>query len=130
MRSTIKMLGMLPLYFCFRNFGIPVLLPLNYTLGVTYRCNSKCKTCNIWKIQQRIKPEQELSLSEWEMTLKDIGESPFWITLTGGEPFLRKDLTELVEIIDDYCRPKIINIPTNGILWRIIPRSVEEILNS
>ena len=23
--------------------------PLNLTFSVTYRCNSTCKTCNVWK---------------------------------------------------------------------------------
>jgi MoaA/NifB/PqqE/SkfB family radical SAM enzyme len=130
MRSTAKLIGRLPLYWCFRTFGRPVLLPFNYTLSITYRCNSRCKTCNIWKIQQKIPVDMELTLDEWEKVLKSLGDSPYWITISGGEPFLRRDLVEIIKTIDEYNRPKIINIPTNGILWRVIPEVVRGMLEA
>ena len=130
MRSTAKLISKLPLYWSFRTLGKPVLLPFNYTLSVTYRCNSRCKTCKIWRIQKRIPLEAELTLEEWKKILKSLGDSPYWITISGGEPFLRRDLTEIIKMIDQYNRPKIINIPTNGVLWKIIPRKTEEILDN
>ena len=44
------------------------------------------------------------------------GRTPFWFTMSGGEPFLRKDLVELCASAFRHCRPAIINIPTNGLL--------------
>jgi MoaA/NifB/PqqE/SkfB family radical SAM enzyme len=70
----------------------------------------------------------ELTLDEWEKVLKSLGDSPYWITITGGEPFLHKGLVEIIEMIDKYNSPKIVNIPTNGLLYKIIPEKVEEIL--
>ncbi len=38
------------------------------------------------------------------------------VRITGGEPFLRSDLTEVVDAINKYARPPIIHITTNGTL--------------
>jgi MoaA/NifB/PqqE/SkfB family radical SAM enzyme len=70
----------------------------------------------------------ELTLDEWEKVLKSLGESPYWITISGGEPFLHEGLVEIIEVIDKYNSPKIINIPTNGLLYKMIPEKVKEIL--
>ena len=35
--------------------------PLNLTFSVTYRCNAKCRTCNVWK-----KRVDDLTIAEYE----------------------------------------------------------------
>jgi MoaA/NifB/PqqE/SkfB family radical SAM enzyme len=110
-------------YKLFRSAGWPKMLPLSLTIGLTYRCNSKCKTCNIW----RRKSSYELSVKEFDEVFKNIG-SAYWFTLSGGEPFLRNDIVEICRSVHDNCKPGIINIPTNGILWDLIPERVQEIL--
>lgn len=130
MRSTFRLALSLPFYWSFRGLGRPTLMPFNYTFSVTYRCNSRCKTCYIWQIQQRVPKELELTLDEWERVIKSLGTSPYWVTISGGEPFLREDLVDIVRAIDEHNKPKIINVPTNGILWRIIPAKTREILEN
>jgi len=98
------------------------MLPFNYTFSVSYHCNSRCKTCKIYK-----KKANELSLEEWSNVFTSLGSNPFWATISGGEPFLRKDLYQLVCILYDKCMPAIINIPTNGLLDQHIPKTVEQI---
>lgn len=98
------------------------MLPLNLTLGITYRCNSRCKSCRIYE-----KTADELTLEEWRKILTGIGKTPYWFTLSGGEPFLRRDLPELCHSIHQICSPGIINIPTNGLLTDRIPGAVEQI---
>jgi MoaA/NifB/PqqE/SkfB family radical SAM enzyme len=49
------------------------------------------------------------------------------VTISGGEPFLYKDIDALVGSLYDNCRPAIINIPTNGLLHQRIPIIVEQI---
>jgi MoaA/NifB/PqqE/SkfB family radical SAM enzyme len=95
---------------------------MGLTLSLSYKCNSRCKTCNIYK-----KKAQELSLSEWTEIFKNYGKDLFWVTISGGEPFLRNDLPELVCSLYDNCRPAIINIPTNGLLHSRIPDMVKQI---
>jgi MoaA/NifB/PqqE/SkfB family radical SAM enzyme len=119
----IRLLPKIPLYRAFRTWGSPAILPLNLTLNVTYHCPSRCQTCNVWK-----KRVNEFTLDEWDKTLSNVGRAPYWLILSGGEPFLKKDLVELCEIAYTHCRPKVINIPTNGFLLEIIPEKVNKIL--
>ena len=119
------MLEILPkiiFYKFFRTFGFPKMLPMNYTISLLYECNSRCRTCNVYK-----KKAKNLSLAEYKKLFRNIGKSPYWITLSGGEPFLRKDIVEICKIIYNYSRPKIINIPTNGILTKRIVENVSDI---
>lgn len=122
-KSFIRLGSKLPEYWLSRSFGINNALPINLTLNVSYRCNSKCLTCNVWR--RKVK---DLTLDEWEIVFKNIGFNPFWLILSGGEPFLRKDLVEIVKLSIKYLKPNVINIPTNGLLWQIIPDTVEKIL--
>lgn len=105
-------------YFTF----LPIIMPLNLTVSVTFKCNSRCKTCNVWT-----RNADEFTLEEFDKTFKSIGRTPYWFTLSGGEPFLRKDIVQICESAYKHCRPKVINIPTNGILHDIIPEKVRQI---
>lgn len=63
---------------------------------INSRCNLRCKQCNIVESNSGIR---ELSLDEIEIVAKNIAEIGGGIVLlTGGEPFLRKDLPEIVAI--------------------------------
>ncbi len=117
-----SVLARVPLYMLFRRFGVPKMMPLNLTLSPSPRCNSRCLTCNIWK-----KRENELTLKEWDKVLGSLGRAPYWFTLSGGEPFMYRHIVELAQLAYDHCRPGIINIPTNGLLYKQIPAKAERI---
>ena len=82
---------------------------------ITARCNARCKFCfyldNIEQANENLK--NELKINEIEKTFKKIGYIPY-VSLSGGEPFLRKDLADILEIIMKYSKPLMISIPTNG----------------
>lgn len=105
--------------------GKPLANPLNLTISVSYRCNSRCKTCNVWQ-----RPNDDFTIEEYNKTFESIGHDAFWFTFSGGEPTLRKDLPEMVEAAYRHCRPGIINIPTNGIQDKIIPGRIERVLQA
>jgi MoaA/NifB/PqqE/SkfB family radical SAM enzyme len=105
--------------------GKPLALPMNYTISVSYRCNSRCKTCNVWQ-----RPNDDFTLEEYEKTFASIGRDAYWFTFSGGEPTLRKDLPDMVASAYRHCRPGIINIPTNGIQDSIIPGRIEQVLRA
>ncbi|NQT64736.1 MAG: radical SAM protein, partial [FCB group bacterium] len=69
----------------------------------------------------------DLTISEYKLIFKKLGRSPYWLTLSGGEPFLRKDIVEICRELYKNCKPKIINIPSNGILTNTIVKNVIEI---
>jgi MoaA/NifB/PqqE/SkfB family radical SAM enzyme len=105
--------------------GHVLALPVNITVSVSYHCNSRCKTCNVWLL-----PNDDLVLNEWERVFDSLGHAPYWFTFSGGEPTLREDLPDMVESAYRNCKPGIINIPTNGILDRVIPGRIERVLQN
>jgi MoaA/NifB/PqqE/SkfB family radical SAM enzyme len=115
----------IPLFILNRQFGWPKMLPVNVTLSPSPRCNSRCLTCNIW-----MKREDELTIDEWDRVFQSLGRAPFWFTVSGGEPFMFRDLVPLCKSLYRHCRPGIINIPTNSLMYKIIPSKVEEICRS
>lgn len=98
--------------------------PYKLTFVVTYWCQYKCKTCNIW--QRR--PKNELTLDEIQRFFeKSNGFN--WIDFTGGEPWLRKDFPEVVGAAIEHCKNLVlIHFPTNGYMSDTIIRGVERIL--
>ncbi len=115
-----RLLPKIPLYWSFYHFGVPKLLPFSIVVSVSFRCNSKCKTCDVWR-----RPSDDMSAEEWRRIFHNLGKTPFYITFTGGEPFLRKDLDELVIAAYQECRPAVITIPTNGMLTDRILEKVD-----
>lgn len=93
-------------------------LPKSIIFEITQRCNCNCKYCyNVWK-NNGFYPEGELSTWKIKRLLKKIiKESRVdHITLTGGEPLLRRDLEQLIEFLRK--RKIEVNIITNGMLLR------------
>ena len=99
-------------------------LPMNFTVSLLYSCNSRCNTCNVYE-----KRVENLTLNEYDKIFSQLGEAPYWFTFSGGEPFLRKDIVDCVKLAYDHCKPGIINIPTNGSLYKVIPGRVEEMID-
>jgi radical SAM protein with 4Fe4S-binding SPASM domain len=97
--------------------------PLKLNFCLTYWCQYRCKTCNIW---QR-KPTDELTTDE---VLTFVRENPHitWADLTGGEIFLRPDIDEIFDaIVSGWNRLAILHFPTNGFLTDRIVKSVERL---
>lgn len=104
-------------------------LPLNLTFSVTNICQSRCKTCNIWELYSKHpeKRDQELSLDEIEKIFRSMGHV-YIFNISGGEPFLRSDFTEIIKLACRYLTPGIIHIPTNAIAAHLVEKKVQEIL--
>jgi MoaA/NifB/PqqE/SkfB family radical SAM enzyme len=118
----LELLLKLPLFWSFYHWGWPKMLPFSLVVSVSFRCNSRCRTCGVWQ-----KPGDELTLDEWRRVFAGLGRAPFYLTFTGGEPFLRTDLPEVVIAGAELCRPGVITIPTNGLLTRRILDGVDKI---
>ena len=83
--------------------------------AITYKCNSRCSFCDIWK-----KPHKK------ELEPEDYKKLPFinTINITGGEPFLRNDIVQIVKILQK--KSKRIVISTNGFLTKQIVEQVRK----
>ena len=79
--------------------------PTDMCIILTYRCQMRCKMCNIWK-----NPTEKAK----EITPEEISRLPSvkFINLTGGEPFLRDDLEEVVRVC--FTRSPRVVISTSG----------------
>jgi MoaA/NifB/PqqE/SkfB family radical SAM enzyme len=97
-------------------------MPVNVTVSANFRCNFKCVTCNVYE-----RKVVELTADEWTQVFKSMGRAPVWMTFSGGEPFLRGDLPDIILSAVRECRPMVINIPTNGWFTDRIVRGVEKI---
>jgi len=86
-------------------------LPSFCTYLVTWQCNAKCQMCDVWKKHKN----NELTLSKIKSIFQQLKRLDA-LRISGGEPFLRKDLPEIVNIVQKYNKPKLIHITSNGLL--------------
>lgn len=95
-------------------------MPTDAAVAVTYNCDARCVMCNIWKTRdtEHIPPEV---FGKLPASLKTIN-------LTGGEPFLRDDLPEIVYYVKSACPSSKIIISTNGLQPKRISLLLREIL--
>ena len=93
---------------------------------VTFRCNARCDFCfNLSQLNKRV--DEELRLEEITRFASTLG--PFdWLMVSGGEPFLRDDLAQIVSTFAKTNLVKHITIPTNAIATDRVARMVPEIL--
>lgn len=81
------------------------LMPTDLTVITTYRCQMRCKMCNIW---------ENPTDSKQEITAKELEKLPNvkFVNITGGEPFVRRDLEDIIEVMFKKA-PRIV-ISTSG----------------
>lgn len=98
--------------------------PTSIVFFVTNKCNLKCNHCFYWGELNTKKEELVLEqIKKITNSLKDC----YSILLTGGEPFLREDLVEVCEILDDRFRT--LKIATNGFISERIFQVTSNILH-
>ncbi len=100
------------------------IMPEYVTFFVTNKCNAKCNHCFYWKnLNTHL---DELGLDEIEKISRSMGNFLFLI-LTGGEPFIRKDLADIAKIFYINNNVRKMNIMTNGILTNRILNTIKNI---
>lgn len=104
--------------------------PQAVSIEITQQCIARCIMCNIWRSREGV----DLPIEDWIHLLS----SPFFselreLDVTGGEPFLRKDLLELIDGLSrlkegNLKKIKSLAITTNGFLTPRILECTEKIL--
>ena len=83
---------------------------VNVYCEIISRCNRRCPYCYN---EKNLNSFSELSVNDIRKLtreLKDCGN--YHITLSGGEPFLKKDLYEILEMLEEECME--VSIISNG----------------
>lgn len=108
---------------------IPVPGPITLTFSVTNVCQSRCKTCKIWKIypERHQNPKTELTVDEITRVFRSM-PTVYFLNFSGGEPFLRNDLPDIVDAAIEHLKPRIIHSPTNAIASTRVVEGTREIL--
>ena len=89
--------------------------PVSVVHFITNRCNARCSFCfidfddpNVFK--------GELNLNEIDELTKNMGKSLLNVNLTGGEPFARKDITDIAKSYIKNTTIQSIYVTTNASL--------------
>ena len=103
-------------------------MPVYLIHFVTEVCNLRCSHCFDYFFEEGPKRKPfELTLDEIDKMTKSLGELLFLLP-TGGEPFLRSDLPQIIELYYRNCHLRNVGMPTNGSLTEKVVAGVEEIL--
>ncbi len=91
-------------------------------LFVTSTCNSRCRTCFYW---EELNQGRDLTFAQIECLSRTAPRfHKLWIS--GGEPFLRRELAEIVELFYVNNGVRHVNLPTNGLL----PDKLESVVDA
>ena len=102
--------------------------PISLVHFVTNRCNARCSFCFI-DFDDPKTFQGELNLEEINLLTQNLGNSLLNVNLTGGEPFARKDLTEIAKSYIKNSTIQSIYITTNASLPDRIEKFTHEISN-
>ena len=92
---------------------------------ITHRCNLRCSHCFFWReINQGI---TELTLDEIRKIARSM-RHPLSLSLTGGEPFLRSDIPDILDAFNVGCGMHEAAVATNGVLTERIEHTVSDVL--
>ena len=100
--------------------------PVSLIHFLTNRCNARCSFCFIdFESPETFKGE--LSLNEIDKMTKNMGDTLLNVNFTGGEPFARKDITDIAKLYINNTSIQSIYITTNGSLPDRVKLFAEEI---
>jgi|WetSurSiteA1Bulk_404760.scaffolds.fasta_scaffold01099_2 MoaA/NifB/PqqE/SkfB family radical SAM enzyme len=99
--------------------------PTHLILHVISFCNARCGMCFAWK--RLNKKNDDMTLAEITKVAKELPGLTF-LDISGGEPFLRSDLKEILQVFAKYSPEAYVNLPTNGLLTKEIMKMTEDIL--
>jgi len=101
--------------------------PIHLTVFVTGACNLRCRHCFHWREVAAGVPGPTLAQIE-SLADSTARMGPLlWVSLGGGEPFLRKDLTDVASAFARHGL-RHLAIPTNGLLPERAETFAEEVL--
>jgi MoaA/NifB/PqqE/SkfB family radical SAM enzyme len=101
-------------------------LPRILILFVTSTCNLKCEHCFYWK---NLNQKNDLTFEQL-VGLSDSLDTLDYVLISGGEPFLRKELVEILQLFSRQNHVQFFSIPTGAALPDLVVRRVREMLTT
>ncbi len=95
-------------------------------LFITNKCNYSCIHCFLGNSTKN--REKELTAFEIKKTYNSLRKKIGGVSITGGEPFLRKDFVEICKIFQEPPSVSSISINTNGFDPELIRNEINKIL--
>ncbi len=126
LKTIIKNLSFVTQAAVLRNFNKPT-KPRFCTFAVTWKCNNKCSMCDVWK-KKNLEPDLSYEEIDNIFKQKELHKLNV-IRISGGEPFLRKDLSDIIKSISDNTKAQFIHITSNGYSTKQIIDTMEDILD-
>lgn len=87
-------------------------LPRILTWTLTFRCNARCSMCDSWRKTDAAEADTTAALE----IVRRIPTSVSIVRLTGGEPFVRHDIGEIVHALETRLAPEVVHLTSNGFL--------------
>ncbi|AXA36874.1 MAG: radical SAM protein [Candidatus Hydrogenedentota bacterium] len=111
-----------------------IVKPLKLRIGLTNRCNARCIMCNIWKQEDNTAPFLPHEIRPDELDTIFQRNRRFFsnlkhISLTGGEPTLRRDFVEIWRVLHEHFPDLNMSFNSNGFSTAKTLAYVEEILS-
>ena len=101
--------------------------PVALIFFVTSRCNLRCSHCFYWR-ELNSASHSELSIDEIRKIARSFAH-PLSLSLTGGEPFLRKNIGEIIEAFYEGCGTREVGIATNGTIEALTVETIRSVLD-
>jgi len=103
------------------NYGRPT---LNFRISVTQRCNLSCSYCHK---EGEVSPSTEMSLNEIiRITRIALSLGISKVKLTGGEPLVRSDISQIVGGIAELQGLRDLSMTTNGVLLSSLAKTLRQ----
>ena len=98
--------------------------PILCNYYITYRCNARCKFCEIW----RKRSDSQADFHQIKANLRDLRRlGVIFVDFTGGEPLLHKDLPQ---VLREAKRLRFItSVTTNCLLYPDLAREIKGLVN-
>lgn len=100
--------------------------PVSLIHFLTNRCNARCSFCFI-DFDNPNTFKGELTLDEIDKMTKNMGDTLLNVNFTGGEPFARKDITDIAKLYIKNTTIQSIYITTNGSLPERVVNFAKEV---
>ncbi|HXV77348.1 MAG TPA: radical SAM protein [Candidatus Polarisedimenticolaceae bacterium] len=117
----------LPLITRFASSWLQRSWPSYCVIFVTSRCNARCVFCFNWENVFSKPKDPEITLAEFEALSRSM-KPLLQLVLSGGEPFLRRDLGEIISAFYRNSGTRLVGIPTNAYLPDAIEETTRQVL--